>query len=218
MVAPDTALLIFAKAPVPGEAKTRLISALGQAGAAELHARLVRHTLQNALAADIGPVTLWCAPDNKHPYFAACAHEFGIGLQAQQGNDLGQRMAHALACSLRSFRHVLLIGTDCPTLGAVTLRDAAHRLKANTSVVFVPAEDGGYALIGVRDCLPSIFDGIAWGSDSVMAHTRNHLRSRMLDWQELPSMADIDIPQDLQRLQHTHADLLHGIIHLELTS
>lgn len=205
---PDTALLVFAKAPVPGQAKTRLIPALGPTGAAELHARLVRHTLKHAVAADIGPVTLWCAPDDKHPFFAECAREFGIGLQAQQGNDLGQRMAHALACSLRTFPHVLLIGTDCPALGSAVLRDAARRLHENTSAVFVPAEDGGYVLIGVRDCVPPIFDGIVWGSGSVMAHTRNHLRSLLLDWQELSPMADIDTPHALQRLQYAHPDLL----------
>lgn len=216
MVTPDTTLLVFARAPIPGQAKTRLIPALGQAGAAELHARLVQHTLNHAVAAGVGPVTLWCAPDDKHPFFAECAREFGIDLQVQQGDNLGRRMAHALACSLRTFRYVLLIGTDCPTLGSATLRDAARRLKENTSAVFVPAEDGGYALIGVRDCVPSVFDGIAWGSDSAMAQTRRHLRAQDIRWQELPLHADIDTPHDLQRLKQTHPYLLEGIIEMEV--
>lgn len=215
---PDSVLLVFARAPVPGQAKTRLIPALGAVGAAELHARLVRHTLENAVAAGIGQVTLCCAPDDKHPFFAECARDYGILLQVQKGNDLGQRMAHALVCSLRTSRHALLIGTDCPTLGPDVLRNAARRLKENSSTVFVPAEDGGYVLIGVMDAVPVIFDGITWGSDAVMAQTRRHLRSRLLDWQELPPLADIDTPQDLQRLQQTHPNLLHGIIDLEVTS
>lgn len=216
MSGPDCALLVFAKAPVAGQAKTRLIPALGAVGAAELHRRLVRHTLQNALAADVGPVTLCCAPDHKHPFFADCVHEYGIVLKAQQGADLGQRMAHALACGLRSSRHVLLIGTDCPLLGSESLRDAAQRLGAHGSAVFVPAEDGGYALVGVSDRVPDMFEGIAWGSDAVMAQTRSHLRSRSLAWQELPAMADIDTPRDLQRLLQSHPDLLHGLIDLEV--
>jgi hypothetical protein len=216
MSGPDCALLVFAKAPVAGQAKTRLIPALGAVGAAELHRRLVRHTLENAVTADIGPVALWCAPDHKHPFFTDCASEFGISLQAQQGDDLGQRMAHALACGLDTSRHVLLIGTDCPLLGPDTLRHAAQRLKEHGSAVLVPAEDGGYALVGISDRVPDMFEGIAWGSDSVMAHTRSHLRSRALAWQELPPMADIDTPRDLQRLLRSHPDILQGLIDLEV--
>lgn len=210
----ETALHVFARAPVSGQAKTRLIPALGPHGAAELHARLVRHTLENALSANIGPVTLWCAPDIHHPFFEQCAHEFGITLKPQQGDDLGQRMAHALTFGMRESNCALVIGTDCPMLGPVVLRSAADAVKKDAAVVFVPAEDGGYALIGIREKVPSIFDGIAWGSDTVMAHTRSHLRSQSLDWHELPPLADIDTPNDLQRLHNTHPDLLNGLINL----
>jgi uncharacterized protein len=211
----DAALLVFAKAPVPGEAKTRLIPALGQAGAAELHARLVRHTLNHAVAANVGQVTLYCAPDDRHPFFAECARDFGVELQVQQGDHLGQRMAHALACGLRIFRRVLLIGTDCPTLGPAALRDATHRLDEHAPVVFVPAQDGGYALVGVRDMVPPIFDGIAWGGASVMAQTRALLLAQGMRWQELPFHADVDTPRDLSRLKQTHPALLEGIIEME---
>lgn len=213
----ETTLHVFARAPVSGQAKTRLIPALGAHGAAELHARLVQHTLENALSADIGPVTLWCAPDIHHPFFEQCAHEFEITLRTQQGVDLGQRMAHALAFGMRDSKCALLIGTDCPTLDPLVLRSAADALKKDAAVVFVPAEDGGYALIGVRERVPAIFDGIAWGSDTVMAHTRNLLQSQSLDWHELPTLADIDTPNDLQRLHQTHPDLLNGLINLEMT-
>jgi uncharacterized protein len=211
----DTALLVFAKPPTPGQAKTRLVPALGQAGAAELHARMVRHTLKNAVAAGVGPVMLWCASDVKHPFFAECARNFNVSLHMQHGHDLGQRMAHALETSLRNFRHVVLIGTDCPALGPDSLRDAAQGLRAHVSVVFAPAEDSGYTLIGIRDGVPSIFDNIAWGSDSVMEHTRSHLRSQAVDWHELPTMLDIDTPHDLQQLHRSHPDLLLGITRLE---
>lgn len=214
----DITLHVFARAPISGKAKTRLIPALGAHGAAELHARLVRHTLGNALSANIGPVTLWCAPDIRQPFFERCACEFGITLRTQQGGDLGQRMSHALACGIRDSKCALLIGTDCPTLDPVVLKSAADAVKRNAAVVFVPAEDGGYVLIGVREMVPSIFGGIAWGGDTVMAHTRSHLRSQSLDWHELPPLADIDVPIDLQRLQHTFPDLLNGLINLEMTS
>jgi rSAM/selenodomain-associated transferase 1 len=211
----DTALLVFAKAPVPGQAKTRLIPALGQAGAAELHARLVRHTLNHAVAAGAGPVTLYCTPDDQHPFFAECARNFGVKLQAQQGDNLGQRMEHALACSLQAFRHVLLIGTDCPALGSAALRDAAHQLNKHAPIVFVPTQDGGYALVGVRDMVPPIFDGIAWGGAAVMAQTRARLQAQSMRWQELPFHADVDTPRDLSRLKQTHPALLEGIVEME---
>jgi rSAM/selenodomain-associated transferase 1 len=213
----ETTLHVFARAPVSGQAKTRLIPALGAQGAAELHARLVQHTLNNALSVDIGPVTLWCAPDIHHPFFEQCAREFGITLRAQQGVDLGQRMAHALAFGMRDSKCALLIGTDCPTLDPIVLRSAADALKKDAAVVFVPAEDGGYALIGVRERVPAIFDGIAWGSDTVMAYTRILLQSQSLGWHELPPLADIDTPNDLPRLHQTHPDLLTGLINLEMT-
>lgn len=213
----ETTLHVFARAPVPGQAKTRLIPVLGADGAAELHARLVRQTLENALSANIGPITLWCVPDIRHPFFEQCAHEFGITLKIQQGLDLGRRMSHALISGMGDGKCALLIGTDCPMLDPAVLRSAADALKKDATVVFVPAEDGGYALIGVRERMPAIFDGIAWGSDTVMAHTRNLLRSQSLGWHEFPPLVDIDRPTDLQRLSHTHPDLLTGLINLEMT-
>lgn len=214
----ESTLLVFARAPVAGHAKTRLIPALGPVGAAELHARLVRHTLKNAVAADIGPVTLCCTPDEQHPFFEQCAREFGVGLQVQQGDDLGQRMAHALACSLIEQRQALLIGTDCPALGPEILRKAAQRLNEKVAAVFVPAEDGGYALVGVRQPMPAIFEGIAWGTSAVMAQTRQHLQRLSLDWHELPALNDVDTPDDLTRLQQTHPELLSGIFNSENTA
>lgn len=211
MAGGETGLLVFARAPVPGQAKTRLIPALGQAGAAELHARLVRHTLRQAMAADVGPVRLCCAPDDRHPFFAECARDFGVVLLIQRGDDLGQRMAHALAAGLRTCRHVLLVGTDCPALGPVILREAVRGLEDNTAV-FVPAQDGGYALVGVRDAVPPIFAGVSWGSAAVMAQTRRLLRAQSVRWHELPPHADIDTPRDLRRLKRTHPELLDGIV------
>lgn len=207
----DTALLVFARAPVPGQAKTRLIPALGAAGAAKLHARLVRHTLRQAVAAEVGPVTLCCAPDDLHPFFAECARDFGVELLRQQGDDLGQRMAHALAAALRYCRHVLLVGSDCPALSPAILRAAALALQSSAAV-FVPAKDGGYVLVGVHDAMPPVFDGIAWGGAAVMAQTRASLRTQNILWQELPPLADIDTPRDLQRLRQTHPGLLDGLV------
>jgi hypothetical protein len=211
MTKTDISLNVFAKTPIPGSAKTRLIPALGAEDAAELHARLVHHTLQNAIAANIGPVTLWCAPDSQHPFFAECIKKYGVTVQTQQGDDLGQRMAHALQNSLHTCKHALLIGTDCPWLSPHILQTAASLVEQG-SPLFIPAEDGGYVLVGATDCVPPIFDQVHWGSDKVMQQTRMHLRQHGLNWREMPSMADIDRPADLDRLQIWFPDLLNGLL------
>ncbi len=207
----EAAILVFAKAPLPGQAKTRLIPALGAAGAAELHARLVRHTLLQAKAANVGPISLWCAPDVGHPFFEACAGEFAVERHAQQGADLGQRMEYAMAAALQTHRKVVLIGTDCPDLTPTILQEAARTLNHACGVVLVPAHDGGYVLIGAIKHAPPVFDGVTWGSNTVLARTRRHLRTGGIGWKELPSLPDIDVPDDLARLTTTHSYLLDGI-------
>ncbi|MCB1959150.1 MAG: TIGR04282 family arsenosugar biosynthesis glycosyltransferase, partial [Rhodocyclaceae bacterium] len=189
----------FAKAPVAGTAKTRLIPALGPAGAARLHRQLVRHTLRTAQAADLGPVSLWCAPDITHRFFRALAATTNIALHTQRGEDLGVRMYHALA-TLTVAAPTLLIGTDCPVLTPALLRRCASALRDHDAV-FLPAEDGGYALVGMRAAHPGVFDGVHWGSASVMRQTRARLAHAALSWAEPATVWDIDRPADLARWQ-----------------
>lgn len=189
---------VFAKAPVAGEVKTRLIPLLGAADAAELHATLVRRTLATARNAGVGPVSLWCMPDAGHPFFAACAAQYGATLHAQRGGHLGERMARALA-QLLADGPALLVGSDCPALAAGDLRAAASSL-ATHDAVFQPAEDGGYVLVGLSRPLPGIFDGIRWGESGVMRETRERLRAAGARWREMPERWDVDRPEDYRRL------------------
>jgi glycosyltransferase A (GT-A) superfamily protein (DUF2064 family) len=105
-------LAVFAKAPVPGEVKTRLAAVLGAEGAAGLHAGLVRHALSTAVMAGAGELELWCAPDETHAFFARCAEESGAVLRRQEGRDLGERMARAFAAAHADGRALVLIGSD----------------------------------------------------------------------------------------------------------
>lgn len=188
-------LQIFAKAPEPGLAKTRLIPALGAAGAAALQQKLIRYTL--ATAAQSGLATaLWCHPDTAHPCFNACATEFALSLHAQQGGDLGERMQHAF---VTAGAPALLIGTDCPALSAQDLRTAAAALVTHDAVLG-PAADGGYYLIGLRQPMAELFHAMPWGTAAVLALTRARLRAAGLRWQELPLHHDIDTPDDLVHL------------------
>lgn len=197
---PEAAIAVFAKAPVPGEVKTRLAAVLGADAAASLHAGLVRHALSTATHARIGPVTLWCQPDASHSFFARCAGEFGVRLAAQQGADLGERMARAIACAQDEARALIVIGADCPALTVEHLRSAAAALRDHDAVV-VPAEDGGYVLVGVARPVKGLFEGIAWGTAAVMAQTRERLASARARWRELAPLWDVDRPDDYARLQ-----------------
>jgi len=198
-IAAPPAVAVFARAPVAGAAKTRLMPVLGAAGAARLQAAFVRRALRTAIDAALGPVSLWCAPDCGNPFFTACREEFDVALAPQQGGDLGARMAHAFD-SLCAAHPVLLIGTDCPALEGDTLRRAAGALAQGEDAVFVPAEDGGYVLIGLARPFAALFHGIAWGSDQVMVQSRERLRAEGLRWRELPPCWDVDRPEDVARL------------------
>ncbi len=187
------AIAVFAKAPVPGQVKTRLIPALGPAGAAALAERLAARAVAAALEARIGPVTLWCAPDVAHPVFKAMAAESPLQLATQRGEDLGARMAHAFAATGAP---LILIGADCPSIDAARLRAAANRLST-VELVIDPAEDGGYGLIAGRALPPAVFANIAWSTPDVMRQTRARAQALGLTLAEGPLLRDLDTPEDL---------------------
>ena len=192
---------MFAKAPIPGEVKTRLVPLLGAEGAARLHAALVRRALATAQGARLGPLELWCAPDVRHPFFAQCRADFGVTLHRQRGANLGERMANAFARSHGEHEALLLIGSDCPALSPARLRAAARALEGRDAVL-TPAEDGGYVLVALAKSAP-IFEGVEWGGPTVMDETRRRLEAARLRWKEMPKLWDVDRPEDYVRLQGT---------------
>jgi uncharacterized protein len=192
------AVAVLAKAPLPGFAKTRLIPALGAEGAALLQARLVEHTVETACAACLGPVTLWAAPDENHPLFQAIKARFDVALARQDGSDLGARMLTAMAAANAP---ALIVGTDCPALTSDHLRAAADILRDGTDAAIIPADDGGYVLIGMRAPVRALFSGMRWSAPSVLDDTRRRLRDLDLTWREPVTLWDLDLPEDLERLR-----------------
>jgi rSAM/selenodomain-associated transferase 1 len=192
------AIAILAKAPLPGLAKTRLSPALGAEGAAALQARFIERAVETAHAAAIGPVTLWVAPDERHPAFQTLAALLGVPLARQPDGDLGLRMLVAMATARGP---AIVIGTDCPALTIDHVRLAADFLRNRTDVVIVPVEDGGYALIGSRWPDPALFIDMPWSTATVMDETRRRLVKSGLSWRELPRLWDVDVPADLDRLR-----------------
>ena len=187
-------LLIFAKAPVPGRVKTRLIPALGAKGACELYIQLLRHSLQQTI--DWPAQRYLYAPQIDHPLLQQLAKDHNLPLRQQVGADLGERMANALA------EHpdgALLIGTDCPDMSTAVVQQANIALATHDAAV-VPSEDGGYVLIAQRqpDAVP--FTNMQWSHDRVMHDTRKRLQAAEQSLWIGPTLWDLDDPHDLQRL------------------
>lgn len=195
----ETRIQVFAKAPVAGEVKTRLIPRLGAAGAAALHRTLVERTLRTALDAAVGSVELWCTPSPAHPAFRSLLVA-GVVPRDQGDGDLGVRMQRAFSHAQRESSAAILIGCDCPAFSAMDLREAAAALNEGFDAVFTPAEDGGYALVAVRNMDTALFDGVDWGSDRVMAQTRERLAGLDWRWHELTMRWDVDRPEDYDRM------------------
>jgi rSAM/selenodomain-associated transferase 1 len=192
-------LVVFAKAAQVHAVKTRLMPLLGAAGAAALHRRLVEHTMDTARVA--GAELELCASSVDDGFLRDCAQRQGARLTAQGAGDLGRRMHAAFQRALDSERcsAAVLIGSDCPALTPRHLRLAFTALKDHDAVI-APAEDGGYVLIGLSRLDPSLFEDIEWGTDRVMAHTRQRLAALGWRWHELETLWDIDRPADYERL------------------
>lgn len=200
----ETRIAIMAKAPVAGLAKTRLIPELGAHGAAVLTGRLLDHAVETAIAAAVGPVALWTTPGPGHPAFRALAAHHAITLETQPPGDLGARMLAAMTAARGP---VVVIGTDCPALTGDHLQHAARALQNGNDVVIAPAEDGGYVLIGVNRPLPDLMTGMTWSTPQVMADTRARIARRGLRAHELPTLWDVDTPDDLARLAREFPEL-----------
>lgn len=201
-----TRIQVFARAPRAGETKTRLIPVLGPEGAARLHERLIHRTLQTAQAASPDGVELWCTPDTGHPFFIECAARYDVRLRSQTGDDLGERMHHALEDARRGGAHAVLVGTDCPALTAGHLRQAMAWLEEGADLVLGPAEDGGYVLIGAGRAEPELFRAIPWGTAQVLEETRTRARRLGLGVRSLPVLPDLDRPEDLDRFPELLGD------------
>lgn len=195
-MAAETLLVQFAREPVPGRVKTRMMPHLGPQAACELHCELVDWTCRQLLAAGLGPVEL-CVAGNPRAELFARLRDLGVArVTRQKGSDLGERMLRALQCGLARHEGVVLVGSDCPALSPGYLAAAVAALET-APVVLGPAQDGGYVLIGARRVVPAIFEGVEWGGAGVYRRTVANLEGAGLDFRALPPLADVDRPEDL---------------------
>ncbi len=187
---------IFARRPVIRQVKTRLQASIGAVSALHWYRKLLGITLQTVRERpELGQ--LWLHGSRCHPILRDVQCDFE--LKTQSGRNLGDRMSHAFSHGLMQANAVVLIGTDCPSLGSDSLEQAFEVLEQGHDLVLGPATDGGYVLIGLSSRQPALFHGVDWGSSRVLNQTLTRARQNHLNVALLPPHSDIDTSADLKR-------------------
>lgn len=193
-----TALIVFAKAPIPETVKTRLCPPLTAEEAASLHGSLVLDAIERAKA--LTDLTLYVAgsPNVTHPFFKVLEGRYAVRLFEQRGADLGSRMREAMHDAfVAGHTKALLTGTDLPNLPRSYLTRAIDLLNTH-ELVLGPTLDGGYYLVGLRRPVPELFEGIAWSSPAVLRETKKKAEEAGISVGLLPECRDLDDLEDLK--------------------
>lgn len=181
----------MAKAPIAGSCKTRLQPCLGARGASQLQARLIRRVIESA--EQTGAVLqVFAAMDIRHPAFLRLRRQ-GIRVRKQTHGDLGRRMHSAARYALKTHKHCLILGTDCPSLTPDIIAGGLTNTKLTT---LIPARDGGYVAIAVPDSSPTVFSAVDWGTSRVLKQTQRNFRREQRHFVLHSALADLDEPQD----------------------
>jgi len=194
----DALIIIFAKFPARGMAKTRLQPALGLEGASLIAKQLLLHSVEQALATGFS-VELCVSPAPNDLCWQTLGLPESLQWSAQANDDLGLRMLAASQQGLYKFKQVVLIGTDCPSLTPIRIQEAVQQLEQSDTVM-IPASDGGYVLLGFKQVDASLFSDIEWSTASVAAVTRQRIKALSWTLALLDPLHDIDEPADLKHL------------------
>jgi rSAM/selenodomain-associated transferase 2/rSAM/selenodomain-associated transferase 1 len=191
-------LVILTRYPFPGRVKTRLIPALGEEGAASLHDAMTAHTLRwadslSSKNADILEVRFEGGTQAQMQQWLGKERQY-----IEQGDgDLGERMDRAFKENFQNkYRHIVLVGTDCPQMTAFHVEEAFYSLKTH-DIVIGPSEDGGYYMIGLNQIVPELFLSMDWGTSEVFKKTMERAKQRNLRVRVLGMLSDVDTPDDL---------------------
>jgi rSAM/selenodomain-associated transferase 1 len=191
-----TRIIIFAKAPVPGKVKTRLIPALGEIGAARLANEMLKATVKAALDSKLAIPELCVDPHPLDEAWQGFLPEAHLRVTAQGEGDLGERLARATKRTILLGENALLIGTDCPEMDAARLRSAASALESHDAFIHA-TKDGGYALLGLRRFDEALFVDVPWSTDRVAAETIARIEGLGWSLQVGETLWDVDEPADL---------------------
>lgn len=196
---PDACILVFCKAPIIGQVKTRLMPSMSAEEATAAHIVLTKHVLSWLSTSKICAIHLWCSPDTEHIFFQQCADDYDVSLFTQSEGDLGAKMDQAIQASLKKYKRVLLLGCDSPSLSEPDLEQALSNLSAGRDVVLAPAEDGGYVMIGCQFPQTALFTDMPWGTEQVFQLTVDRLNRTGQTFSTTPLQWDVDRFEDWQR-------------------
>ena len=194
------ALLIFAKRPLPGKVKTRLVPPLSPEAAADLYRCMLGDVL--AMVAGFPDLSLYLFYEDiegARDYFAGIAP--GNMSLPQEGKDLGERMAEAFRVVF-AMGHgaAVIIGSDAPDLPPAYIKEAFSRLESGKSrAVFGPCEDGGYYLLGITQLHRALFRDLPWSSGTVLQESLKRAVEAGIEVSLLPMWHDVDTAADLER-------------------
>jgi len=195
---PDAKIFVFSKPAIAGKCKTRLIPSLGKERAAKVQSKLLIKIIDDLLEYQICPFEIW--QSEASPYFTELNSKYNhkLIMETQIGNDLGERMSHALSSGLKRSKMIIIIGSDCIEYSKQYLINAIRSLDSN-EVVIGPAFDGGYVLIGGRSNYPEVFKNIHWGTDKVLRESLAIMNSKNINYSQLIPLNDIDTAGDYDK-------------------
>lgn len=186
-------LVVFAKQPLAGKVKTRLGASIGYEQAAAVYTKLLDYTLRvvGQVSADVE--IHWGKEWSANEMYPSFQHNW------QVGNHLGERMQNVIASGLnRGYESVVIIGSDCPEIDSHQILMAFEKLKS-TSVVFGPANDGGYYLVGMSKLNKSVFQPSDWSHSQVLAQAMAALKKNDTPFELLDTLSDLDTVADLSK-------------------
>jgi rSAM/selenodomain-associated transferase 2/rSAM/selenodomain-associated transferase 1 len=190
-------IIIFSRYPVPGKTKTRLIPALGPAGAADFQWLLLVKTFNTVKKFnELYNIDIEVCLDGGNSELAGCLFGKGPLYSKQSSGDIGERMHKAFIKAFAGgYERVILLGTDVPELETHHLTQAFDKLQSN-DVVIGPSTDGGYWLIGMKHPV-DIFMQIQWGTEDVFKNTIKNIKETGLSVHSIDTLTDIDTPENL---------------------
>lgn len=189
-------LMLFAREPIAGQAKTRLQPDYSPEQAAEIAAFMIRATVELAVSAWPGEVMLYVWPGTDHLLFHRLTSEFHIRLVPQAEGDLGAKMLDALRAGIARKGSAAVMGCDVPHCGWDVI-DQANGWLARGKNVLGPTDDGGYYFIGLQEARPELFEDMPWGSGRVLETTLARAEKLGIEFELLKTLRDIDTAADL---------------------
>jgi uncharacterized protein len=200
----DNALILFARDPILGKVKTRLSPFLEEEDILKLYICFLQDSLDNIRQVENVDLFVGIAPSNESGFFNGTPGS-DIRLFVQEGENLGDKMRRAIQDRFaEGYQRVVIIGSDSPSLPASYIYRA---LGSDKDMVLGPSTDGGYYLIGMRGKVVEVFNGVTWGTETVLRETCAHLEQNGSSLELLPVWYDIDSPEDLKFFK-THLDLI----------